>query len=116
LDKTIQDFEPIRSRDKNASGPSSSVAFGAAQSIDEIINITRKEWFTIYELSQLSGLTEDAVEGRIRRWTAKKGAPESAYKFELPETTSGAARYMYRVRMIWPVLRKEPEISKKIPV
>jgi len=81
--------------------------------VDDVVAKTRKEYFTVYELVQLSGLTEDAVEGRIRRWAGKTQAPDQLYKLELPEASSGAARYMYRIHPIWPLLIKQSEISEK---
>jgi hypothetical protein len=100
----VQQLEAIVQRDKEqrpAAGGKGIEGSGSmiGATVDEVVAKTRKEYFTVYELAQLSGLTEDAVEGRVRRWADKSNTPDASYKLELPEASSGAARYMYRIQL-----------------
>lgn len=73
----------------------------------------RKDYYTIPELAKMSDLSEDAVEGRIRRWAQGKDILDEAYKITLPYASSGCARYMYRLQPIRHLLGVESEISQK---
>jgi hypothetical protein len=118
FESAVQQLEAIVQRDKEqrtAAGGKGSEGSGSMMvaTVDEVVAKTRKEYFTVYELVQLSGLSEDAVEGRVRRWAEKTKTPEASYKLVLPEASSGAARFMYRIHLIWPLLTRKPEISEK---